>query len=135
MENYLHYLEQVLGLKSVLLPEQKAELLTEIPVPNPDRIQVLFLAEKSWSPKALELFQKMREAMKLDEASTRLVFADQVTESHWQVMALSAERVVCFSKPLFESLNLDSDLKTLTYDPELLLKKPDLKKAAWEDLK
>lgn len=137
MENYIRYLEQVLGVKSVLLPLQAAQVPeTEKLVPvNPHRIQVLFLANQSWSPKAQELFQKMRDAMKLNESATKLVFAHQTPESEWQILALSAERVVCFSKAQCEALSIANDFKFYTHDPEELLKKPELKKAAWEELK
>lgn len=132
MQSYLHYLEQVLGLKSVILPQQEP-VLEAVP-PSPE-VRVLFVSEKPLSSEALELFQKMRQAMKLSETATKIISASQVSNSELQLLALSANRVVCFSKALFEALPVEVETKFYTYSPEDLLKNQALKKAAWEDLK
>lgn len=133
METYFRYLENVLGLKTLVWPEM------EIPEPVPeepaDRITVLYLAEKSWSPAARDLFEKMREATKIPADKTRVLFTDQVSEPELQVAALSADRVVCFSRKLFEQISVETDVKFFAPSPEELLVKPALKKVAWEELK
>ena len=135
MENYIQYLEQVLGLKTIVWPQME-------PVPEPiaeaepdPSVWVLFIAEKKWSAKAFELFQKMRDAMKLSEDQVKILFANQSSLPELQISALSAQRVVCFSKRLNEQISSDPAFKFVTFDPEELLSQPQLKKATWEDLK
>jgi hypothetical protein len=135
MENYIQYLEQVLGLKNIVWPQME-------PVPEPvvesepaPSVWVLFIAEKKWSAPAAELFKKMREAMKLTGDQVKILFANQASLPELQISALSAQRVVCFSKRLNEQISSDPAFKYVTFDPEELLAQPQLKKAAWEDLK
>lgn len=137
MDRYIQYLEQVLGLKQVILPEVQppAADSTSASVPAENTLRVLFLADKPWSPKARDLFLKMREAMKLPEKQTRVLFASEMSWPEIEIAALSAERVVCFSENLFAKIHVDSHLKFHTHNPEDLLSRPQLKKETWEDLK
>ncbi|MEZ0391476.1 MAG: hypothetical protein ACAH59_04625 [Pseudobdellovibrionaceae bacterium] len=137
MEAYLHYLDQVLGVRSVILPDsESAPAASPQSVPIKEAgISVLFLAEKIWSRPADQLFQKMREAMKLSADSVRVMFLQNSTQADIQLQALASRCVVCFSKSIFDSLPADTSLKFHTHDPEELIKKADLKKTTWEDLK
>jgi hypothetical protein len=134
MDSYLWYLENVLGLKSVIWPTPPP--VEEVAVPEHVKLPtVVFVDSKAWSQPATDLFQKMREAMKLLPEQITILNASQVSASELQVAVMAADRVVCFSSELFESLHKESDLKFKTHSPEELLKKPELKKQAWEDLK
>ncbi len=144
METYLQYLEQVLGLKNVILPSPSQDTDSQIiedaepadiTLEAEEPIWVLFVAEKTWSQDAQSLFQKMREAMKVPAEKSSVLFADVATVPQLQIAALSAHRVVCFSEKLFELIQADAGMKFLTHDPQELLKRPQLKKSAWEDLK
>ncbi len=137
MENYLWYLENVLGLKTLVLPEMpspvETEAIVEEPVVKPP--QVLFIEERALSAAASELFHKMREAMKLSSEQVTVLFADKASASELQVAVMSADRVVSFSKNIFQNLQKEPEHKFLTHSPEELLKRPELKKQAWDDLK
>jgi hypothetical protein len=133
VENYLWYLENVLGLKTLVWPEIQSPVIVE--EPKPKAAQVLFIQERAWSPSASDLFHKMREAMKLTSDQVNVVFADQVSSSELQVAVMAADRVVAFSKNIFQTLNKEPENKFVTFSPEEMLQRPDLKKQAWEDLK
>jgi len=132
MQSYLNYLEKVLGLKSVVLPPREALSETET---GPIKCRVLFVSENPLSQKAMELLQKMREAMKLESESVKIISASEISAPELQVLSLSAEKVVCFSKTLYDTLAIEDSQKFYTHNPEELLKKPELKKPTWEDLK
>jgi hypothetical protein len=137
VENYLWYLENVLGLKTLVLPELQSPIETDAVVAEPvvKPPQVLFIQERTWSPAAGELFHKMREAMKLSIDQVAVLFADQASASELQVAIMSADRVVSFSQGIFQNLQKEPENKFLTHSPEDLLKRPELKKQAWDDLK
>jgi len=134
VENYLWYLENVLGLKTLVWPETQSPVAV-LEEPKPKAAQVLFIQDRAWSPAAAELFHKMREAMKLTSEQVTVVFADQVSASELQVAVMAADRVVVFSKNVFQALNKEPENKFVTHSPEEMLQRPDLKKQAWEDLK
>lgn len=132
MENYLWYLENVLGLKAPIWPEVPQPQAVEEPEVRPTKI--LFVDDRPWSSAANSLFQKMREAMKLQIDQATVLFASDVSASELQVAAMAADRVVCFSNTVFQSLDKENENKFLTHSPEELLKKTELKKQAWSDL-
>jgi hypothetical protein len=132
-EAYVEYLEKVLGLKNLIWPAVEPGVQLE-PQPGANRLAILFIAEHAWSAPARELFEKMREAMKVPASQVQILFADQVTVPDLQVQALSAERVVCFSDRLFRQIAVDPEVKFQTYGPDQLLQKPALKKEAWAEL-
>jgi len=137
VENYLWYLENVLGLKAPIWPQRApvAEVLEPATVSIARRSPpILFLQATPWSPAAEDLFQKMREAMKLQKEQVSVLFASQVSASELQVAVMAADRVVCFSSELYQNLNKEKENKFLTHSPEELLRKPELKKQAWTDL-
>lgn len=133
MQSYLHYLEQVLGLKSLIWPEAKAPEPTS--ATTTESCLVLFVVPSELQPRSQELFDKMREAMKLPATQTRLVVADQMSLKDLQLLGLTARHVVCFSKDLFAQFQAEEMAKSLTHHPDELLKRPELKKETWEDLK
>ncbi len=135
METYIRYLDQVLGIRSVMWPQAQPLESVSVASENSSTIRVLFVAENVWSPQALELFQKMREAMKVEESECRILFATQTSIPELQISALAAQRVVCFSERLKAQLQIPENVKHLTHDPEELLRQPQLKKETWEVLK
>jgi hypothetical protein len=145
VENYLWYLENVLGLKAPIWPASAPS--AETPMADSTSLNgvqtsagvvrrppILFLQATPWSSAAEDLFQKMREAMKLQKSQVSVLFASQVSASELQVAVMAADRVVCFSSEIFQSLNKENENKFLTHSPEELLRKPELKKQAWMDL-
>lgn len=134
MEAYIAYLENVLGLRQVVWPETSVEI-QEDPPENTARVHVLFVADQPFSPRAKELFEKMRDAMKIPNQQCKLLFVSHASSAELQVSAFAAEHVVCFSKATFEQIPADHAARFVTYSPEVLLSRPELKKEAWEDLK
>ncbi len=135
MESYLWYLENVLGLKGVIWPAQPVVEEEPVAPEAPKLPTVLFIDSKGWSQPAMELFQKMREAMKLLPEQITILNAAQISASELQVAVMAADRVVSFSSEIFLKLQKEEEAKFQTHSPEELLKKPELKKQAWEDLK
>lgn len=135
METYLHYLEQVLGLRSVIWPvSEPVSMEADAQLSHPV-LKVLFIAEKPWSPAARDLFQKMRDAMKISEEESQVLFASEAHLPALQMAALAAQRVVFFSPRLMGQISVETEAKFLTHNPEDLIIKPALKKEAWEELK
>lgn len=93
---------------------------------------ILFVDQKPWSAKAQELFGKMRQAMKLENVQTEILFADQMSLADFELATLKAHTVVSFSPTL--TTTIQNENLFVTNGPEELLQKPELKKQAWDDL-
>ncbi len=130
---YLTYLEKTLGLKSLLWPSALSDTPSSLQT-DAEPLAILFLDERPWSSDARELFEKMREAMKVSNQNVEILFANQVSPSKIQVRSLTAQRVVCFSQNLFDQIPADLGFKFLTHSPQQLLLKPALKREAWSEL-
>lgn len=128
------YLENVLGLREVIWPVPEPEN-TEIPTQTAERIHVLFVAERPWSVAATELFEKMREAMKIPNQQDKVLFLSEAGAAELQTSALAAEHVVCFSKAIFDQIPSDHPARYLTHSPDVLQSRPQLKRETWEELK
>ena len=130
---YLDYLEKTLGLKSLLWPLALQQASTAN-MRDQKSLRILFLEEHPWSQPARELFEKMREAMKISSDQIQILFANQVSQAEIQVQSLTAQRVVCFSQNLFDQISVEAPFKFFTHSPEQLLLHPTKKKEAWSEL-
>lgn len=134
MESYIWYLQNVLGVKSVLIPDGNfdTDLLQESAgISHP----ILVIDANPWSGAAEELFLKMLTAMKLQKADIQIVFIDQVSANELATRALASRYVICFADKIAEDFGIEEKDFTKTISPAILLKKPELKRQAWEDLK
>lgn len=133
LAEYLQYMQQVLGVREVLLgPEMALETLNEAPVHHR---KVLFIDTKKWTPAALELFNKMRQAMKLNSDEIQILFANETALADIQLQCLQAQEIVSFDANIFSDLQKDFPQQlTQTIGPEVLLKDPAKKKETWAEL-
>ncbi len=131
VQTYLKYMKEVLGVERIQRPQAD----TASAEPAPELIQVLFIDQKKWSAATMDLFVKMREAMKLTETQVEILFAENMSNSELQIKALTAKEIVCFHPEIFENLKTPfSGNILLTIGPSDLIQSPALKKQTWGDL-
>lgn len=128
MNQYFNYLNQVLGVRSVLLPLQ----------PMRNFADCLFLTtEENFNNEQSELFLKMVSAMKLSETDFELlgVKESEIT-SHIEKIQ-NSKAIVAFDQHLYQYLSLQFPHAQifLVAHPKEMLANAGLKKAAWEELK
>ena len=113
-KDYFDFVENVLGVKSIMLnPKQNTPLL--IAVEN----------LSSYTAEEQELLGKMVGALKIDIGKISIV--DLSKAQNYQ-----PEFVICFQNQPNEKTSMKNTLTT--FSPRALLKKPELKKNAWNDL-
>ena len=113
-KDYFDFVETVLGVKSIMLnPKQNTPLL--IAVEN----------LSSYTAEEQELLGKMVGALKIDIGKISIV--DLSKAQNYQ-----PEFVICFQNQPNEKTSMKNTLTT--FSPRALLKKPELKKNAWNDL-
>lgn len=117
---------------SELTAEADAEALA-VSAPAP---QVVFLDVQPWSAKEADLFDKMRAAMKLSKAQTKIIFANPSEIHQKGLELLTATSVIFFSPELAtHAPPLGEDIfQITTFGPRELLQSPQLKKQSWDDL-
>lgn len=129
------YLQEVLGIQS-FIPTMVQESVSAQTTEKSHRL-VIFLDEEKWTEAELDLFEKMRSAMKLSSADSRVIFlsAEQVSER--EIEFLAADYIVSFSAEVTKGLAKTHDQvpSITTVSPRTLIKNPGQKKQAWEDLK
>lgn len=130
-QELIQYFEQVLGVREILLQPIEVAAAEPIFEPAPARLLV-FVDQKPWSSTAKALFEKMKQAMKLQNIETETLFADQMSAADFQLETLKATAVISFCSNL--SQTTQNENLFLTISPEELLQKPELKKQAWDDL-
>jgi hypothetical protein len=128
-QKYIQYLGDVLGIRSVLLPPAET-------VQPPARLIFLEDVGRS-SVESLELFAKMKEAMKLKEEESLYLEMTSASLSMNFARLEQAEVLVAFSKTLAEFLtaNLPHRILLLSPSPSEMLKDASLKREAWDVLK
>lgn len=143
--SFYRYLNDVLGIESVVMPavERSNELVVEGQGP------ILFLGSTILSePREKELLHKMIVAMGLDPAQVYIAEGepsslDVLKNYDFKILILMGSDVSeslqdpsSQKKWIWSELFYEQNWKILiTYDPKSLLKNPDLKKQAWNDLK
>ena len=154
MKDYFVYLQEVLGLETVVLPEKELSSLesyffTDQGPLNPSEIadcEVLFLniltqaKESLYNPAVGELFDKMKSAMKL--RNQQFLELDCTIEDRSLLPAELAK--ICRSKVVVVFSSFPRDIGEFvlkgsgrwleTYSPAYLLEDPGAKKVVWNDL-
>ncbi len=119
-KDYLEYLENVLGVKSILSDTLSVPLVTKTD------LLICVQDYKTYTAPELDLLQKMISALKVD--ASRFLVVDLA-------MGPSIEKTACvFFKDELSAYPFDSELTVQTYSPRVLLLNPELKKAAWTEL-
>ncbi|AGH95255.1 hypothetical protein [Pseudobdellovibrio exovorus] len=125
-EDYFSYLENVLGIKTVLI-DQASQQASSQQIKSP----LIFLVEglSSYSADETELLNKMIAALKIDLSQVQAVDS-QISAS------CEAEFTVHFVDHLGASLPRIPTGETVlvTHSPRFLLKNAAFKKQAWDDL-
>jgi hypothetical protein len=120
--DYFEYLENVLGIKTILQPKDLADksafAVTEL----------LFVVQDyaSYSAEELDLLSKMIAAVKVDPS--RLKVCDLREAQNFQTQCLVIFQDQTQTPPIQAILCIQ------TFSPRVLLKKPELKKVAWTEL-
>lgn len=124
-KEYLDYVENVLGVKAVLVPEAAPAAVSSAQPEVPLLIAVEALTAYNAAEK--ELLQKMLAALKLEQVETKVV-------DRAEADGLAAGfRVDFLDQP--EALRAEaSENELTTWSPRRLLRQADFKKQAWSDL-
>lgn len=128
MQSYIDYVQNVLGVKSILHSAPQAA--EQVQTAEAAASLIYFVLETEMKAEERELFDKIVAAIKLTAQDFRVVLASALAQGEWAV--------VMSSNPLeAQKLLIDlSPAKTLfTYSPKALLAKPELKREVWENLK
>ena len=137
LAEYLHYMQQVLGIREVLLstPLIDNEASERLPMSTTPQRKVLFIDKHTWSPAAHELFSKMREAMKLSTDEIKILFSQETALADIQLQGLQSQEIVSFDPEVSQALQPDFKTQlTTTIGPEVLVKDAGKKKITWNDL-
>ncbi|KYG65014.1 hypothetical protein AZI87_10570 [Bdellovibrio bacteriovorus] len=154
MKDYIHYLQEVLGLQNVMLPASesgstKAHFFTQEGAFAPTSVQqkeLVFLniltqaKESFFLPEVRDLFDKMKTAMKLK--NIQVLELDCTVEDRSQLPSELAQ--ICESRVVVVFSSFPKDLGELifkgpgkwieTYSPAYLLEDAAAKKVVWNDL-
>lgn len=154
MKDYIQYLQDVLGLQQVMLtPEKNSEIKTQFftqqgpfHATEPKHFELVFLniltqsKESFFLPEVRELFDKMKNAMKLK--NLQVLELDCTVEDRSQLPSEFAK--ICEGKIVVVFSSFPKDLGELifkgpgkwleTYSPAYLLEDPGAKKVVWNDL-
>lgn len=113
-KDYFDYVENVLGVKSIMLnPKQNTPLLIAVE------------GLTNYNAEEHDLLGKMVGALKIDAGKISIV--DLAEALNFQ-----PEFFICFQNQPIEKTHLKNTITT--FSPRILLKKPELKKNAWSDL-
>lgn len=132
----IRYLNEVLGIKQILLPMVSEDSSDETNL-HAHLLQVLFVCSDKYSADAEDLFYKMVAAMKLERNQIKLINCHQKTLIDFEIEILSCQAVVFFTDEASEWKQLvqsKSVFNVQTFGPEYLLKNPQFKKQTWEQL-
>lgn len=152
---YIWYLKNVLGIQQFLAPVAPSVPLQDTdPLSlNADRgeasnkgpeLKILFVDEQSWDPGAQQLFEKMREAMGVQAQEVKVLSGKSLSPEELEFQKILCRQIVIFKDSIQEielpaidlkSSPLNSQQTSMTISPRTLLRRPELKRRAWEDLK
>jgi hypothetical protein len=125
--SWLKYLQETLGVRSVLCPSAAAS-------PALPSVAVAFIDIQPWSTAETALFEKMRSAMKLSRAQIKIIFTTpgEMTQKNQELS--QAGCWVFFSPELATQAPKQGSFAITTFGPRELLQNPQLKKQSWDDL-
>lgn len=120
--DYFEYLENVLGIKSILQSHE------DLKGPAVITTDLLFCIQdyKNYSAEESDLLSKMIAAVKVDPSRLKVCDFDDAVKFETQCLVIFQNEVQ--NPPVKASLTVQ------TFSPRVLLKKPDLKKQAWTEL-
>lgn len=155
MKDYIQYLQDVLGLNSVILAANENDRAQKIRfysangpflVPDLQHVEIVFLniltqsKESLFVPEVRELFDKMKSAMKLK--NLQVLELDCTVEDRSQLPSELAQ--ICESRFVVVFSSFPKDLGEIilkgqgrwleTYSPAYLLEDAAAKKVVWNDL-
>jgi len=117
-KDYLEYIENVLGVRSVLIsPDAMSTEILAIP------LLIAVQDYNSYQVEEKELLGKMIAALKIDPKYIQICDLNHIHEYRPEFQITFAEQVGASQTRLVQTLA-----------PRVLLKKPELKKQAWDDL-
>ncbi len=119
-KNYFDYLENVLGIKSIIDQSLAAPAIL--------KTELLIGVEnyQTYNTDEIDLLQKMLAAVKVEASRMLIVDLAQMA---------SIQKTACiFFKDELTAYPLDAELCVQTFSPRILLKNPELKKVAWTEL-
>lgn len=154
MKDYLHYLQDVLGIQNVMLsPEKSQEMKTQFfnsqgpfVAMEQGHFELVFLniltqsKESFFLPEVRDLFDKMKSAMKLRNLQTLELdcTVDDRSQLPSELAKICESRIVVvfssFPKDLGELIYKGPGKWIETYSPAYLLEDPGAKKVVWNDL-
>lgn len=118
-KDYFDYVQNVLGVKSILLNQEPVETIKQSPL-------VIYVENYiNYSPAEMELLSKMIAALKIDLNWIRVVDLDN--------QEIQSEFTIYFIEELNQNDPIEKN-KVRTYSPRILLKNSKFKKKAWDDL-
>lgn len=118
-KDYFDYVQNVLGVKSILLNQEPVETIKQSPL-------VIYVENYiNYSPEEMELLSKMIAALKIDLNWIRVVDLDN--------QEIQSEFTIYFVEELNQNDPIEKN-KVRTYSPRILLKNSKYKKKAWDDL-
>ncbi len=121
--DYFEYLENVLGIKTIL---QSRDVETKQPAITTTELLFAVQDYAGYSAEESDLLSKMIAAVKVDPS--RLKVCDLQEAKIFQAQCLVVFQDQTQSAPIQAALTVH------TFSPRVLLKKPDLKKVAWTEL-
>ncbi|MBY0315419.1 MAG: hypothetical protein K2Q26_07860 [Bdellovibrionales bacterium] len=137
--NYADYLKDFYGIDHFIRPGKASTIAASVEEPlwlynpaAPLKFIVLKEGAAHFSPQEKDLFEKMMGALKkkLTDLSLQVTTTLKTVETDNDVVVMSAHPT--------ETLSLAQDLglaiSISTYDPQTLLKKPELKKEVWAQI-
>ena len=118
-KDYFDYVQNVLGVKSILLNQEPVETIKQRPL-------VIYVENYiNYSPEEMELLSKMIAALKIDLNWIRVVDLDN--------QEIQSEFTIYFIEELNQNDPIEKNI-IRTYSPRILLKNSKYKKKAWDDL-
>ncbi len=156
---YIWYLRSVLGTQQYINPINENYSTKEIEIasakPSPENSglpatsaldrapetvkKILFYDDQAWETGAQLLFEKMREAMNLGSEEVQVITGKKLNFKELEFQKILFSQIVIFTSSVDEIESsrekLDSRQISMTISPRVLLRQPELKRRAWEDLK
>jgi hypothetical protein len=120
--NYFDYLENVLGIKSLVY----ASMGSQDDILKTTEMLICVENYMSYQEEEIELLQKMITALKVDPAHIMICDLSDKDDYEMKVCVIFQDEPVYSTSERF--------LLVQTYSPRILLKKPELKKVAWNEL-
>lgn len=126
--DYFEYLENVLGIKTILQPR-------EVDVVSSIATELLFGVQgyKTYSAEEIDLLSKMIAAVKVDSARLKVCDLQEAKKYQAECLVIFQDDVLVNSSRSNQQA-FDVKLTVQTFSPRVLLKKPELKKMAWTEL-